>query len=118
LIAFLSLAGNKSSPISSYQPAIYIFASLLGLLLCGIWYMNIESYRQLNRGKFKIIHEMEEKLPFQCYKEEWKVLGEGRDYSRYRQLTVVEKKVPLIFCTPFLLTLVLSFCKLISSGEQ
>ena len=113
LIAFLSLAGNKLSPISSYQPVIYLSASVLGLLLCGIWYMNIESYRQLNRGKFKIIHEMEEKLPFKCYKEEWKVLGEGRDYSKYRQLTVVEKKVPLILSIPFLVMFAFSVNKLI-----
>jgi hypothetical protein len=56
---------------------------------------------------------MEEKLPFKCYKEEWKVLGEGRDYSKYRQLTVVEKKVPLILSIPFLVMFAFSVYKLI-----
>ena len=59
------------------QTLIFVIVSLLGIALCILWHINIRSYRQLNSGKFKVIHEMEQDLPFPCYDKEWEILGEG-----------------------------------------
>ena len=67
------------------------------LILCYVWYRVMKSYRQLNSGKFKIVHELEQMLPVAPYDAEWVVLGKGNDRKRYKPLTDVEKWVPVCF---------------------
>ena len=73
-----------------------------GLLLAVSWIVVIASYRQLNSGKFKALHELEKQLPYSFYATEWKHLGGGTNWSKYVRLTVVEIFVPLTFCLLFL----------------
>ncbi|ETR66488.1 MAG: hypothetical protein OMM_12738 [Candidatus Magnetoglobus multicellularis str. Araruama] len=75
----------------------------MGIVLNYVWYINIKSYRQLNSGKFEIIQQMEKQLPFQCYSDEWKLLGKGKDSEKYRQLTKIESDVPKILVIPYVL---------------
>lgn len=82
----------------------------LGIVLSLSWFIVIRSYRQLNTGKFKALHELEEKLAYPFYKREWKVLGEGRDPSRYWKLSVVETFLPWTFFGLSVILLVCSFC--------
>jgi hypothetical protein len=102
LLLILSTIGEKNL-FSSYQTQVFILVSLVGIVLNIIWFFNILSYRQLNRGKFEVIHKMEEKLPCQCYKDEWAVLGEGKNSTVYRQLSKVESYVPVIMGIPYVL---------------
>jgi len=67
------------------------------LLMCFVWWRIVYSYRQLNSGKFKVIHALEQLLPSAPYDAEWVAMGEGRDPKRYRPLTHVENGVPLCF---------------------
>jgi hypothetical protein len=85
---------------------IFLVVSILGLVLCIVWKININSYGQLNTGKFKVIHEMEAQLPFACYDREWEFLGAGQDSKKYLQLTKVEQYVPYLLAIPYLLLLV------------
>jgi len=78
---------------------------LLAVVLCAVWWINIESYRQLNSGKFVIVHEMEKNLPFPCYDAEWEELKRGEDRGKYWPLTHVERYVPIIVAVPFLVLL-------------
>jgi len=86
---------------SSIQP-IFIMLAILSLAILGIifsiifWYL-INSYKQLNTGKFKVVHKMEEQLPTQPYKDEWIELGEGKDKSKYYPFSHIEKIIPIIF---------------------
>ena len=84
-----------------------ISVSILGLLLSGSWYIVIRSYRQLNTGKFKALHELEEQLSYPFFQREWLLLGEGKD-RRYWKLTIVETFLPLIFGGLFCVLLVYS----------
>lgn len=68
----------------------------------------IRSYRQLNSGKFKVIHEIEKELPIAAYDKEWEILGRGKQPGKYLQLTRVEQWVPLVLSIPYLLLLVYS----------
>ncbi len=70
---------------------------LTGIALSYLWYRVIVSYRDLNSAKFKVVHEIEKRLPLSPYDAEWEAMGRGKDPSLYRPLTHVEKGVPWIF---------------------
>ena len=85
---------------------------IFGLLLAVAWHGVIRSYRQLNTAKFKVLHELEEKLAYPFFKREWELLGEGTDRKIYQQLTVAESRVPIIFGGCFAVLLVIGICLL------
>ncbi|NMB52222.1 MAG: hypothetical protein GX999_07835 [Bacteroidales bacterium] len=80
---------------------VLLFISILSLALCGIWYLNINSYKQMNSGKFTVIHEMEKQLPFPCYGREWEILESGKNHAIYVPYTKIEKFIPIILAVPY-----------------
>ena len=91
--------------IDSEQVRIVLrLAGFAGMILSASWYVVGRSYRQLNSGKFKALHDLEKKLAYPFYTREWELLGEGKSVSRYWKLTVVESVLPIVF---FLLSVVL-----------
>ncbi|MDP8228084.1 MAG: hypothetical protein P9M15_01375 [Candidatus Electryoneaceae bacterium] len=106
-------------PSGNVHPILLLALGFFGIFLCFVWLVTINSYRQLNSGKFKIIHKMEESLPFAMYKEEWDRLGSGKDAKKYRQLTRMERYVPLLFLLPYAIMIAYSlatFFRLYSSS--
>ena len=77
-------------------------AGVLGMLLAASWYIIIRSYRQLNKGKFDTLLELEENLAFPFFKREWELLEEGKNKGRYWKLTIVETSLPIGFFLLFL----------------
>ena len=86
---------------------LMIGVGLFGIFLTAAWYVVIRSYRQLNTGKFKVLHKLEEKLAYPFFKREWELLNEGKDFKNYWKLTVVETFVPIIFGICFLVLLLI-----------
>jgi len=82
-----------------------ILISVVGLLISIIWYIAILSYKNLNSGKFAVIHLLEKELPAKLFDYEWKFLEEGKT-KKYNKLTVVEKNVPLIFSAMYLVVII------------
>ncbi|OWK27002.1 MAG: hypothetical protein US76_00755 [Parcubacteria group bacterium GW2011_GWA2_38_13b] len=82
---FENLAGIKS------------VLALLGIIICVVFWFLIRSYKQLNTGKFAVIHEIEKNLPLALYKYEWEVLGEGKDDKKYYSFSHVELLIPWVF---------------------
>ncbi len=80
------------------------FTSIIGIILCITWFIHIGSYRLLNDAKFKVIHKMEEYLPYECFKKEWKKVKE----KKYIKLTFMEQIVPVIFFAFFLTILIIT----------
>ena len=70
---------------------------VVGIVLSYLWYRIIVSYRDLSSAKFKVVHEIEKRLPISPYDAEWEAMGRGKDPSLYRPLTHVEKGVPWVF---------------------
>jgi predicted homoserine dehydrogenase-like protein len=62
-----------------------------------LWKRNIDSYKDLNTGKFRVITEMEKVLPVAAFTAEWEVLQRGENKSLYRPFHRVEILVPFIF---------------------
>jgi len=104
LLAVLPLATGGNAPLH-IQQAVFVIVSILGVILCGIWMLNLRSYRQLNSLKFKTIQELEQELPFGYYTREWKILKE-RPYQSYTRLTKVEAYVPLLLAIPYIITFI------------
>jgi hypothetical protein len=73
--------------------------ALGGIAVAFLWRRNIDSYRDLNSGKFKIIEKIENEMPFNPYNSEWSVLRRGEDKSHYRPFHSVEGLVPYLFLT-------------------
>ena len=93
------------------QTSLLIFVPLIALLLlCYLWRSVVNSYRQLNSGKYKVVLALEQMLPVAPYHAEWIALGEGKDRKLYRPLTYEEKWVPVCFGVLYvLLTLIFYF---------
>jgi len=115
LLALLSIIIERNI-ISTFQNIVITAVAFLGLVLCFLWNVNINSYRQLNSAKFKIIHELEKNLPYPCYDKEWEILGEGKKQKIYFQLTRVEQYVPIIIAIMYSILLVYSLYILIYLG--
>ena len=73
----------------------------IGIALSVSWFLVIRSYRQLNTGKLKALQELEKRLAYPFYRNEWELLGEGNDRARYWRLTQAEAILPCIFFLVF-----------------
>ncbi|MDD4984860.1 MAG: hypothetical protein PHQ43_03580 [Dehalococcoidales bacterium] len=109
VVSAIAAIWGADSPLAALMA---IGIGVVGVLLCAVWFINIRSYRQLNTGRFAVIHRMEQELPFACYDEEWEVLGRGKDKSKYWPFTHVEKWVPVIMGVPYGLLIVCGVVKL------
>jgi hypothetical protein len=90
LVTYLNL-GNDTA--SKYYPII----ALAGMIICFAWYRLIRSYKDLNTAKFKVLHEIESRLPVAPYDEEWEKVGRGQDSKLYLPFTHVEILIPWVF---------------------
>ncbi|RLI03069.1 hypothetical protein DRO38_03190 [Candidatus Bathyarchaeota archaeon] len=107
LLALLSIVVTREV-FNGILSVIFVAVGILGIALCFLWYVNIRAYRQLNSGKFKVIHEMEQRLPFPAYEREWEILGKGKESKKYLKLTRIEQCVPFALAIPYLLLLAYS----------
>lgn len=69
----------------------------VGIIICIIFWYLLRSYKQLNTGKFKVIHEIEQHLPLAVYDYEWKILGEGKNKEIYYPFSHIELLIPWVF---------------------
>ena len=105
----LTLVADKQ-PFSESRNILFLFIAILGLASCYVWYVNIQSYKELNSAKFDVINKMENFLPFPCFAKEWEALTlEKLKRKKYKPLTVIEKFIPLIFAIPYVGLLIYSF---------
>lgn len=80
-----------------------------GLALCLLWSRLILSYMHLNTAKFKVIHNIEKRLPISPYEAEWDAMEQGKNPKLYRPLTHIERAVPIVFAILHLIVLIRSF---------
>jgi hypothetical protein len=73
------------------------------ILLCLVWWFVVISYRQLNAGKFKVVHALEQMLPVAPFDFEWEVLHHGQKWRLYLPLTFIENLVPVCFSLLYIL---------------
>jgi hypothetical protein len=93
LLGFIATLGQQRVGIGSDYMSVVLLL-FIGLCLCVLWFVNINSYKQLNSLKFDVIREMESHLPFPCYSREWEVLQ--RQGKAYQRLSVIERYMPFL----------------------
>ena len=92
--AGLLMRGGNSGGLES---GVLVGLGVAGVTLCFVWYRSIVSLRQLNRGKFEVIHALERRLPVRTFTAEWVALGRGEDPTKYRPSTRAEAATPRVF---------------------
>ncbi len=105
IIGILGYAETKNLP---HGNIIFTMIPLVGISISYSWYRIINSYNQLNRAKFKVIHALEQKLPVTLFTTEWHLLGKGKDRKIYLPFSKIEKDIPNTFIILYLLILILS----------
>ena len=93
LLGVIIVFSDENSNIM-HADFLFLLASVIGIILCLSWLYNIDSYRQLNKIKFRVIEEIEEDLEFHCYKREWEI--EKKEPIKYRRISSVERIIPII----------------------
>lgn len=76
--------------------------AIAGITLCLLWERSIQTYRDLNSGKFAVICELEKRLGCAPYTAEWQYLKRGKISKRYHPFSQVEIFVPYIFVAIFI----------------
>lgn len=104
------LAARQPPPANRYLVAL----TAVGIAVSAAWYLLLRSYRDLNRAKFKVIDELENRMPYAIFRAEWQELKQDpvkRWRPRYAELGTVERLVPALFA---LINLVLGLTILFS----
>ena len=101
--AIMGILGYLESKGTENGPIIFTMVPLVGIAICYCWYKIINSYKQLNRAKFSVIHAVEKKLPLSLFETEWEILGRGQDPKKYQPLSITEKYIPIIFTVLYLI---------------
>jgi len=76
--------------------AWHLLIPFAGTLVCLAWLALVDSYRNLNSAKFRILHELENHLPACLYHYEWQLLEEGKG-KIYKPVSHIEEWIPIIF---------------------
>lgn len=93
LVGYVNLASSQDSADFLF----YALVAIAGMILSYLWYRLVLSYKQINSGKFKVIHAIEAMLPLRPYDAEWTALGEGKNPDLYKPFTHIETLVPWVF---------------------
>lgn len=88
---------------------IYLI-SVVGIFVSIFWYYCIKSYKQLNTGKFAVIHEIEQRLPLNLFSYEWQLLKEGKSLKKYWPLSHVEMTIPRFFIVLYIALIFFALC--------
>lgn len=93
LIGYVNLSQDSPSAVSSF----FWLVALSGMVLSFLWFRLVRSYKDINSGKFRVIHSIESQLPLRPYDAEWTALGRGENSKLYLPFTHIEIYVPWVF---------------------
>lgn len=74
---------------------------LIGILISRSWRKMLISYGQLNKGKLRVIAEIEKRLPASIFDSEWNAVKNPMHGYEHKSYTEREKDIPLIFLTAY-----------------
>ena len=96
---FYILLNSGVIAYNSLFPSFLIIT--LGILINIVWFLKIQSYKRLNKAKFKVIEKIEKRLPIQVYNHEYLVLKQ----LGHKALSYYESLIPCIFIIIFIFAL-------------
>lgn len=95
LISISFLIG-KAFDFTFIAMIFFISLTILNLIIIDFWGKMIVSYRKLNKGKFVLIFELEQKLRANLFEREWEILT-NKNNINYSPTTETELKVVRLF---------------------
>lgn len=98
----LNLAFLSVLTLQDLNKSLSILTSVVGVIVCIIWFLTIINYSKRNKVKFDIINELEEEFN-DLYKEEWKRISVLTSLSTYERL------ISIIFAFVYIVMAVFSF---------
>lgn len=77
--------------------------SLIGILLCILWYLNIDAYKNLLKIKLQnVIEKLEDSLPVKPYQMESAALKEAREGKKKMIFGDMQKTLAIIIMVAFI----------------
>lgn len=101
LVVFLGTL-IRFSEDQTLDAIVTLGVGICGLIVSASWYIVLRSYRQLNSEKFRVLHDLETRLPYQFFTMEWDPESVGTKSNRYWKLSVLETIMPVMFGALFL----------------
>lgn len=92
----ISILIGKAFEFTFIAMVFFILLTILNLVIINFWGTMIESYRKLNKGKFVLIFELEQKLKANLFEREWEILT-NKNNINYVPNTETEIKVVRLF---------------------
>ena len=104
---FALVAGVFEGDINTPTPVLAVVTVVL-IAQCLVWFWILRSYRQLNSVKWKVVGEMEKRLPSKPWSDaEWVSSGSGKDPAMYWPISKVEPFIPGLFALAYVAVFVL-----------
>ena len=98
LFVFLSMAGSDG-PLTAVHGPVRMLVGSVGIMLCAVWVMHMQSFGAIYRAKFDVLRAIEkERNLFPVFDEEWKHLQAN---PRFKLLTLIDSLVPVLFAAMF-----------------
>lgn len=98
--AGLAILGFVTSLPVQPTDGLLVAICLVGAATGVTWFLQLRSYRDLNRAKFNVINDIEKQLPVAVFSAEWDSLKQdpvSRWRPRYAELGTIERVVPWFF---------------------
>lgn len=75
----------------------FVYLVVPFLIISSIWFVTVRFYQQLSKSKWKVIHEIEEKLVLAPFKREWNYHENSKGRFTYGPSTIEQVIPALIF---------------------
>jgi hypothetical protein len=98
LFVFVALAG-KEGLLVNVRGHVLTLSAIVGMLLCIVWVMHMESFRAIYRAKFDVLRAIEGKHNLSHIFDEERRFLKGN--PRYKLLTVIDSVIPILFLLIF-----------------
>ena len=105
-----AIFGGLAYAVGRSNLMLAVVFSGAGALLCVVWNRSIRSYNDLNSAKYKVVHELESRLPVAAWDREWDLLSRGKEPGVHLPLTKLELIVPWIFFWSYVGAMLLVAC--------
>lgn len=85
----------------SIEPMRGFLLAMVGAIVSVVWWLQLRSYRDLNRSKFEVINKIEaDNFTIKPFTDEWTYLQKDKIpfwKGRYAELGAVERVIPVVF---------------------
>lgn len=111
--AFITVLGLAAPALNKQPLWTSIVVGVAGIALSASWWLQLRSYRDLNKAKFAVINAMEERLPERIFTDEWKSLKSDPVpiwRGRYAELGLVERLIPFVFAILYIVLIFGRIC--------